>query len=89
MLNTTIFDVVGDSRVEGVYYGQVDNNYQKIENTRKFMPCDTIILSVGLVPETDLVDMPINRKTKSIFVNDYLHFCALSSFSMASQSPWR
>jgi len=72
LLNTTIFDVVGDNRVEGVYYGQVDSSYNKLENTRKFMPCDTIILSVGLVPETDLINMPINRKTKSIFVNDYL-----------------
>lgn len=72
MLNTTIFDVVGDNRVEGIYYGQVDGSYQKLQDTRKFMSCDTIILSVGLVPETDLVNMPINRKTKSIFVNDYL-----------------
>ena len=72
LLNTTIFDVVGKNRVEGVYYGQVDNKYNKIESTRKFMPCDTLVLSVGLVPETDLVAKPTNRATKSVFVNDYL-----------------
>ena len=72
LLNTTIFDVVGNDRIEGVYYGQVDENFNKIESTKKFIPCDTLILSVGLVPETDLINMPINRATKSIFVNDYL-----------------
>ena len=72
LLKTTIFDVVGKDRVEGIYYGNVDEKYNKIESTRKFLPCDTIILSVGLVPETDLVNMPLNRATKSIFVNDYL-----------------
>ena len=72
LLNTTVFDVVGNDRIEGVYYGKVDDKYNKIESTRKFIPCDTLILSVGLVPETDLVNMSINRLTKSVFVNDYL-----------------
>lgn len=72
LLRTTIFDVVGKERVEGIYYGQVDERYNKIEKTKKFMPCDTIILSVGLVPETDLISMNINPKTKSVFVDDYL-----------------
>lgn len=72
LLNTTVFDVIGTDRIEGVTYGQVDEKYSKIESTKKFMPCDTLILSVGLVPETDLVNMPLNRATKSIFVNDYL-----------------
>lgn len=72
LLNTTIFDVAGKNRIEGVYYGQVDANYNKLENTRNFLPCDTLILSVGLIPETDLVDKPLNRTTKSVFVNDYL-----------------
>ena len=35
--NTTIFEVVGRDRVEGVYYGQVDENFQKLENTKKFL----------------------------------------------------
>ena len=74
LLKTTIFDVVGKERIEGVYFGQVDEKYNKIESSRKFMPCDTLILSVGLVPETDLVNAEINRKTKSVFVNDYLEF---------------
>ena len=72
LLKTTVFDVVGKDRIEGVYYGQVDEKYNRVESSRKFLPCDTLILSVGLVPETDLINMPLNRATKSIFVNDYL-----------------
>lgn len=73
LLNTTIFEVVGKDRVEGVYYGKVDENYNKLEQTKDFMSCDAIILSVGLVPETDLVgDLPINRVTNGTYVNDYM-----------------
>lgn len=73
MYSTTIFEVVGDKRVEGIYYGQVDENYNKLEETRKFMSADAIILSVGLTPETDLVsDLKINRVTNGTYVNDYM-----------------
>ena len=53
--NTTIFEVVGKDRVEGVYYGQVDENYNRIESTRKILKCDTVVLSVGLVPEMQIL----------------------------------
>ena len=72
-LSTTIVEVVGKERVSGVYYAQVDQNYNIIKNTKKFLECDTVILSVGLIPETDLLDNPtINSKTNSVFVNDHL-----------------
>jgi len=72
MLNTSIFEVVGDDRIKGIYYGKVDEKYNRIEKSKKFMKCDCLILSVGLVPETDLVDLPINKVTKSVFVNSCL-----------------
>ena len=73
LLNTTIFEVVGNEKVEGIYYGQVDENYNKLQNTRQFMSVDTVILSVGLIPETDLVEgFSINRVTNSTYVNDYM-----------------
>lgn len=73
LLNTTIFEVVGKDRVEGIYYGKVDENYNKLEQTKDFMSCDAIILSVGLTPETDLVsDLPINRVTNGTYVNDHM-----------------
>ncbi len=82
MYNTTIFEVVGDTRVTGIYYGQVDEKYNKLENTKKYLECDTIILSVGLIPETDLVaDLPINRVTNSTNVNDYMQTIDKSVFA--------
>lgn len=73
LLNTTIFEVVGEDRVKGVYYGQVDEKYNKIEKTKKYMPCDCLVLSVGLTPERDLVEyLPFNKATKSTFVDDLL-----------------
>ncbi len=67
----TIFEVVGKERVSGIYYGIVDENYNPIESTKKFLECDCIILSVGLIPETDLLEnAEINKKTNSVYVDD-------------------
>ena len=70
--NTTIFEVVGRDRVEGVYYGQVDEHFNKIESTKKFLKCDTVILSVGLVPDLQILpDFETNPKTNGVFVNEH------------------
>lgn len=70
--NTTIFEVVGENRVEGVYYGQVDENYKPIEKTKKFLKCDTIVLSVGLIPEMNLANfLSISNKTNGAIVNEF------------------
>ena len=72
LYNTTIFDVVGKDRVEGVYYGQVDEHFNHIESTRKFLKCDTVVLSVGLIPEMQMVNgVSINPRTNGAFVNEY------------------
>lgn len=73
--SSTIFEVVGESRVEGVYYGNVDETFNPIEESKKFIECDCVILSVGLIPETDLIkNCEFNRKTNSVFVNDRYEF---------------
>ena len=70
--NTTIFEVVGKDRVEGVYYGEVDEHFNKKEETKKFLKCDTVILSVGLIPEMqNLTDIKVNLKTNGAFVNEH------------------
>lgn len=69
---TTIFEVVGKDKVEGVYYGQVDENFKPIESTRKFQKCDCVVLSVGLIPEMNLVDfVQTNRVTNGAVVNEF------------------
>lgn len=69
--NTTICEVVGENRVEGVWYAKVDSNWKPIESTKKYLPCDCVILSVGLTPEMDLVNLPISR-TGGAYVDEYL-----------------
>lgn len=72
LYNTTIFEVVGKDRVEGVFYGQVDENFRHIESTKKFLKCDTVVLSVGLVPEMQMVKgVSVNSKTGGAFVNEH------------------
>lgn len=71
LYNTTICEVVGTDRVEGVWYAQVDKNWKPIQSTKKFIKCDCIILSVGLAPEMDLVEnLPIS-KTGGTFVDEF------------------
>lgn len=70
--STTIFEVLGENRVEGVWYGQVDENFAPIESTKKFLKCDTVILSVGLVPEMQLTPFVKTSKTTSgAVVNEF------------------
>ena len=71
-LSHTITKVVGEKRVEGVYVAKVDASKNIIPETEEFVECDTVILSVGLIPETDLVSfVPINKITSGAFVDEY------------------
>ena len=72
LFSHTITRVVGKDRVEGVYFAQVDENLKPIKSTEKFIKCDTVLLSVGLVPENDLVDgqIEMDKKTKSAVVDE-------------------
>jgi len=72
LYNTTVFNVVGKNRVEGIYYGQVDSSFNQIKETEKFLKCDCLILSVGLTPETDLLpQLNLMRPTNGAIVNEY------------------
>ncbi len=53
-LNTTVVEICGKDRVNGVVIAQVDENLKPIEKTRKLIPCDTLLLSVGLIPENEV-----------------------------------
>ncbi len=53
-LGTTVCEIHGRKRLEGVTIAQVDGNRNPIGNTRRFIPCDTLLLSVGLIPENEL-----------------------------------
>ncbi len=53
-LSTTVIDVAGRERVESVTIAQVDAAWRPIAGTERVLPCDTLLLSVGLIPENEL-----------------------------------
>ena len=53
-LSHTVVKIHGTQRLEGVTIAKVDENRKPIEETKEFIPCDTLLLSVGLIPENEL-----------------------------------
>lgn len=53
-LSTTVSEIHGKERVEGVTISQVDENRRPIPETSRYIECDTLLLSVGLIPENEL-----------------------------------
>lgn len=82
LFNTTVFEVVGKDRVEGIYYGQVDEHFAPIESTKKFLACDTLVLSVGLTPETDLLpNLELKKVTNGAVIDEFYETNIKSVFS--------
>lgn len=53
-LSTTVTRVIGHDRVEAVEVSQIDEHLVPIPGTERIVPCDTLLLSVGLIPENEL-----------------------------------
>lgn len=53
-LSTTVTRVIGHDRVGAVEVSQVDEHLAPIPGTERIVPCDTLLLSVGLIPENEL-----------------------------------
>ena len=53
-LSTTVVNIDGRERVRGVTLAKVDENRKPIPGTEEYIPCDTLLLSVGLIPENEL-----------------------------------
>ena len=53
-LSTTVVEIHGKDRLEGVTIAAFDENKKPIDATREYVPCDTLLLSVGLIPENEL-----------------------------------
>ena len=69
LYNHTITRFVGNERVEGVYFAEVDENKNPKLETEKFLKCDCVLLSVGLVPENSLLPDETKRE-KFVVVDD-------------------
>lgn len=53
-LSTTVTKIHGKDRVEGVTVAKVDQDLKPIKETEKYIDCDLVVLSVGLIPENEL-----------------------------------
>ena len=73
MLSHTIIQIYGKERVTGVTIAKVDELMKVIEGTERYIPCDTILLSIGLIPENELsrgAGIVIDEKTLGPMVDD-------------------
>ncbi len=74
-LSRTVTKVHGQGRVTGVTTSAVGKDFKIIPNTEKFIECDTLILSVGLIPENDILKplgIQLCNKTKGPIVDQTL-----------------
>ena len=74
-LSHTVVDIKGKERVEGITLAQVDENRRPIPGTEEFYECDTLLLSVGLIPENELsgqAGVELSSVTSGPVVNESL-----------------
>jgi thioredoxin reductase len=55
-LSHTVFKIHGKGRLKGVTIGKVDENFNPIPGTEKFLEVDTLVASVGLIPQNELIE---------------------------------
>lgn len=71
-LSHTVIEIHGNKRLEGVTIAKVDENRKPILETKEYIPCDTLLLSVGLIPENELskkANIIINNTTSGALVD--------------------
>lgn len=74
-LSTTVTRVIGQDRVEAVEVSQVDEHLVPIPGTERVVPCDTLLLSVGLIPENELsvgAGVELDPRTRGAVVDQSL-----------------
>lgn len=74
-LSTTVTRVIGHDRVEAVEVSRVDEHLAPIPGTERIVPCDTLLLSVGLIPENELsvgAGVELDPRTRGAVVDQSL-----------------
>lgn len=74
-LSTTVTRVIGHDRVEAVEVSHVDKHLAPIPGTERIVPCDTLLLSVGLIPENELsvaAGVELDPRTRGAVVDQSL-----------------
>jgi len=74
-LATSVIQIHGKERLTGVTVARMDGNFKPIQGSEWFVPCDTLLLSVGLIPENELsrnASIAIEPRTSGASVDDTL-----------------
>ena len=72
LLSHTVVDIHGSERLEAVTIAKVDEHRRPISGTEQTIPCDTLLLSCGLIPENELTigaGIPMDRVTNGALVD--------------------
>lgn len=72
-LSTTVINIHGKERLEGVTVAKVDDQRKVIKGTEEYIECDLLVLAVGLIPENELsmqLEVEIDSRTKGPVVDD-------------------
>ena len=73
-LSHTVVDIRGRERLTSVVVAQCDDHFRPIPGTEKEIPCDTLILSVGLIPENELslaAGVELDTRTRGAYVDEH------------------
>ena len=73
-LSRSVVDIKGTERIEGVVVSDYDENMRPIKGTEEFVSCDTLILSVGLIPENELslsAGITLDPRTNGAVVDEF------------------
>ena len=73
-LSHTVTDIHGRARLEGVTISRVDEHFRPIPGTEERVDCDTLILSVGLIPAGDIANgsgLAVDGRTRGAFVDEH------------------
>lgn len=83
-LSHTVIDIIGNRRLEKVIIAEVDKDKKAIKGTEKEFECDTLLLSVGLIPENELsknIRIDQDKRTKGLIVNESMETSVTGIFA--------
>ncbi len=84
---TTVKRIIGKKKVEAVELVEVDSDWDFIDGTEEIYRCDSVILSVGLVPYSEKLEelgAEIDRRTKGPMVNEFLETSVEGVFAVGN-----
>jgi pyruvate/2-oxoglutarate dehydrogenase complex dihydrolipoamide dehydrogenase (E3) component len=74
-LGHSVIEIIGRNRVEAVKVAKVDENLKLIKGTESILPCDTVVIAAGLIPNIDLLEkvgVAVDPRSRGPIVNEYL-----------------